>query len=270
MPSPHNSSRYWQDLPSSAFRELPADTIAILPVGAIEQHGPHLPVYVDSCINEGLLELAIGMIPEERSVLALPIQSVGKSDEHSAFPGTLTISAETLTNMLIDIGRSVHKAGIKRLVLLNSHGGQPQVLDIVARTLRVELGMFVVNVAWSKMGMPDRAMFPDEEYMYGIHGGGIETSLMLYLRPDLVDMAKAENFVSLAQHMANQFTILEPEGKVGFGWQIQDLNAAGACGDATNADAERGERIARHAAERFVTLLNEIALYPVERLGVNA
>jgi creatinine amidohydrolase len=266
MPSTPKISRQWKDLPSWAFRELPEDTVAILPVGAIEQHGPHLPVYVDSCINEGLLALALDSVPAQRTALALPIQSVGKSDEHIAFPGTLTISAETLTNLLLDIGRSVYRSGIKRLVLLNSHGGQPQVMDIVARTLRVELGMFVVNAAWSKMGMPDRAMFPDNEYVYGIHAGAIETSLMMYLRPDLVHFDKAKNFVSWAQTMTSEFSILEPEGKIGFGWQIQDMNPDGACGDATNADATRGEAIARHAASRFVDLLDEVARYPLSRI----
>jgi creatinine amidohydrolase len=258
-------SRLWRDLPSSAFRTLPAETIAILPVGAIEQHGPHLPVYVDSCINEGLLKMALEALPEDRSVLALPIQSVGKSDEHLSFPGTLTLSASVLTEMLLELGRSVHRAGIRRLVLLNSHGGQPQIMDIVGRTLRVELGMFVVNVAWSKMGMPP-GLFTAEECTHGIHGGEIETSLMLHLRPDLVDMAKAKNFKSWGEEMASDFAILTPEGKVGFGWQVEDLNSDGACGNAAMADEERGAILASHAVARFVALLNEIARYPVERI----
>ncbi|WP_363753831.1 creatininase family protein [Sphingobium sp. LSP13-1-1.1] len=269
MPPHFYPARLWRDMPSSAFQALPANTIAILPVGAIEQHGPHLPVYVDSCINEGLLSQALSEAPAELPVVALPIQSVGKSDEHLAFPGTLSLPASVLTDLLLELGRSVRRAGIRRLVLLNSHGGQPQIMDIVARTLRVELGMFVVNAAWSKMGMPP-GLFSAEECAHGIHGGEIETSLMLHLRPDLVDMAKARNFVSLSKTMQADFDILTPEGKVGFGWQIQDLNPEGACGNAAAADAERGKLVADHAAARFIALLHEVARYPVERIGAPA
>lgn len=262
MPRFH-PARLWRDMPSSAFRDLPGNTVAILPVGAIEQHGPHLPVYVDSCINEGLLGQAMAEAPEELPIVALPIQSIGKSDEHLAFPGTLSLPASLLTDMLLELGRCVHRAGIRRLVLLNSHGGQPQIMDIVARTLRVELGMFVVNAAWSKMGMP-AGLFSVEECAHGIHGGEIETSLMLHLRPDLVDMRKARDFVSLSKTMQTDFDILTPEGKVGFGWQIQDLNPEGACGNAAAADAERGKLVADHAVRRFIALLQEVARYPVE------
>ncbi|HZU63956.1 MAG TPA: creatininase family protein [Novosphingobium sp.] len=262
-------ARHWQDMPSSAFGQLAANTVAILPVGAIEQHGPHLPVFVDSCINAGLLDIALKTAPADLPITALPMQSVGKSDEHISFPGTLTVSAEVLTGLLMEIGRSVFRAGIRRLILLNSHGGQPQVMDIVARGLRVELGMFVVNAAWSKMGMP-KGLFSPEECEHGIHGGEIETSLMLHLRPDLVDMGKAENFVSLSQTMQERFRILTPEGKVGFGWQVEDLNPKGACGNAAAADAERGRLVAEHAASRFLDLCAEVADYPAETIGVPA
>lgn len=269
MPPALRRARLWRDMPSSAFGELPANTVAILPVGAIEQHGPHLPVYVDSCINQHLLAQALAEAPDELPIVALPIQSVGKSDEHLAFPGTLSLSASVLTELLLELGRSVHRAGIRRLVLLNSHGGQPQIMDIVARSLRVELGMFVVNAAWSKMGMP-KGLFSPEECAHGIHGGEIETSLMLHLRPDLVDMSRARDFVSWSETMRADFDILTPEGKVGFGWQIQDLNPDGACGNAAAADAERGRLIADHAVKRFIELLAEVARYPVERTDVPA
>lgn len=259
-------ARLWRDMPSSDFARLPSNTVAILPVGAIEQHGPHLPVYVDSCINQGLLDLALAEAPADLPITALPIQAVGKSDEHISFPGTLTLSAGVLTELLLELGRSVHRAGIRRLILLNSHGGQPQIMDIVARTLRVELGMFVVNVAWSKMGMPTADLFSAEERAFGIHGGEIETSLMLYLRPDLVDMTQASNFVSWGQTMQSEFDILEPEGKIGFGWQVEDLNPDGACGNAAAADAERGRLLAEHAVKRFLMLAAEVARYPVERI----
>lgn len=258
-------TRYWQDLPSGAFASLPSETVAILPVGAIEQHGPHLPVYVDSCINHGLLTRALETAPGELTLLALPMQAIGKSDEHLAFPGTLTLSAETLTRLLVEIGESVARAGVRRLVLLNSHGGQPQILDVVARTLRITCGLFVVNAAWFAMGMP-KGLFSAEECRHGIHGGEIETSLMLHLRPDLVDMSKAQDFRSLGAEMEEDFALLSPEGKFGFGWQAQDLNPAGACGNAAAADAERGRLVAEHAVARFHDLMREVARFPLDRL----
>lgn len=248
------------------FARLPADTVAVLPIGAIEQHGPHLPVWVDSCINELLLERALAALPEHAPVLALPMQAVGKSNEHIAFGGTLSLSHETLIAMLLDLGDSVSRAGVRRLILLNSHGGQPQVMDIVARELRIRHGMLVVNAAWFGMGLPE-GLFGADECRHGIHGGEIETSLMLHLRPDLVDMAQARDFVSLGREMEGDFKLLTIEGGIGFGWQAQDLNAWGVCGNAAAADAGRGAMLAKHLVEQFVQLAGEVARFPLERLG---
>ena len=117
--------RNWQDLCWRDFPALPAHTVAVLPVAAIEQHGPHLPVSVDATINAGIPERALQIGAADTTVLALPMQSVGLSVEHIRFPGTLTLSAETLIAVLEEIGRSVRRAGVRRLVFLNSHGGQP-------------------------------------------------------------------------------------------------------------------------------------------------
>ncbi|WP_142850237.1 creatininase family protein [Telmatospirillum sp. J64-1] len=258
--------RYWHELTTCDFETMDKDrTVVILPVAAIEQHGPHLPVYVDACINQGLLDLALTKMPGDMQALVLPMQAVGKSNEHLGFTGTLTLSAETLTRVCTEIGESVHRAGFRRLVLLNSHGGQPQIMDIVARDLRVRLGMFVVTVGWSRMGMPPD-LFTKEELKHGIHGGAVETSLMLHLRPDLVKMEEALNFVSLSEEMEGEYRFLTPEGRVGFGWQTQDLNPHGACGDATAASAEKGALVADHAAARFVELVEEVARFPLECL----
>lgn len=257
--------RYWQDMPSSAFGSLPDETVAVLPIGAVEQHGPHLPLSVDSCINQSLLERALAEAPADLPVTALPLQAIGKSNEHLAFPGTLSLSTETLIGLLMDIGDSIARAGVRRLILLNSHGGQPQILDVVARELRIRHSMLVVNAAWYSMGMP-KGLFSEEECRHGIHGGEIETSLMLHLRPDLVDMSKAEDFRSLGAEMEEEFRLLTPEGKFGFGWQAQDLNPSGACGNAAAADAERGRQIADHAVIRFHELVREVARFPLDRL----
>lgn len=236
----------------------------MLPIGAIEQHGPHLPVWVDSCLNELLLDRALAAIPDAAPVLALPLQAVGKSNEHIAFAGTLSLSAETLAAMLIELGESVYRAGIRRLILLNSHGGQPQVMDIVARELRIRHEMLVVNAAWFDMGMPAH-LFCATECQHGIHGGEVETSLMLHLRPDLVDMTRAHNFVSLSQEMEADFKLLTPEGRFGFGWQAQDLNPWGVCGNAAAADTERGAQLAQHLVDTFVDLVDEVARFPLDQ-----
>ena len=258
-------ARLWQEMSWPEFRHLPGNTVAVLPVGAIEQHGPHLPVYVDSCINAELLATALAAAPDDLPVTALPIQSVGKSEEHIAYPGTLLLSAGTLTRLLLELGESVARAGVRRLLLLNSHGGQPQVLDIVARTLRRTQAMFVVNASWGSLGMPD-GLFSAEERRFGIHGGEIETSLMLHLRPDLVRMERAQDFRSAAIDLANEGAVLEAEGRIGFGWLTQDLHVAGACGNALAATAEKGRLVAEYQVARFLRLVREIADYDLERL----
>jgi creatinine amidohydrolase len=258
-------TKYWRELSSAMFDVMSTDTVAVLPIGAIEQHGPHLPVWVDSCINELLLDQALAAIPAAVPVLAMPLQAVGKSNEHVAFSGTLSLSCDTLVALLIELGESVHRAKIRRLILLNSHGGQPQVMDIVARELRIRHSMLVVNAAWFDMGMPDE-LFSASECRHGIHGGEVETSLMLHLRPDLVDMTRARDFVSLGEEMAADFKLLTTEGRLGFGWQAQDLNPWGVCGNAAAADARRGAQLAQHLVRTFVDLVGEVARFPLDRL----
>jgi creatinine amidohydrolase len=263
----HNArlpSRLWMELSTVQFRSLPTDTVAVLPVAAIEQHGPHLPVMVDACINQGVVQRAMDRLPDALPALFLPMQMVGKSNEHQAFPGTLTLSAETLTRQWTEIGESVHRAGIRKLVFFNSHGGQPQIMDIVARDLRVRLGMFVVCAGTHSFGAPPKLFDPIERH--GIHGGAKETSLMLALRPDLVDMAQARNFESAAIALERDYKHLTPEGRVGFGWMTQDMHPSGAVGDATDADAERGHALLEHAATGLAELLAEVHRYPMDSL----
>lgn len=257
--------RRWVDMTTCEFERLPTETVAVLPVAAIEQHGPHLPVYVDACLNAGVVDQCIPLLPDTLPVTFLPAQQVGKSNEHMAFPGTLTLSVETLIRLWTELGESVARAGIRKLVLLNSHGGQPQVMDIVARDLRVRLGMFVVCVNIYGLGGSE-GLFPEQEMKHGIHGGSSETSQMLALRPDLVQFDKAADFVSASALIEQTYRFLSPEGKVGFGWQTQDLNPAGACGNALDADAERGRTILARAAANLATLLAEIHRYPMSAL----
>jgi creatinine amidohydrolase len=255
-------ARYWRDLPWTAFAGLdPQSTVAVLPVAAIEQHGPHLPVGVDDYINEGVVRAAMALMPD--SVLVLPSTHVGKSNEHLQFPGTLTFSAETLIRIWTEIGEGVARAGVRKFVMLNSHGGQPQIMDIVARDLRVRLGMFAVTANLSGL-QGNLGLFTETERRHGIHGGSSETSQMLHLQGHLVDMAHAGNFAPATIGIEQRFRFLRAEGSaVGFGWQTQDLHSSGACGDATDADAARGAAIIQAKAAGVAELLAEVAAFPL-------
>ncbi len=262
-------ARWWRDLAWPEFEGLdPAATIALLPVAAVEQHGPHLPVGVDDFINEGVVAAAMPLMPD--SVLVLPPSHVGKSNEHLAFPGTLTLGAETLIRVWTELGECVARAGVRKFLMLNSHGGQPQVMDIVARDLRVRLGLFAVAANLS--GLHDeRGLFPAQEWRHGIHGGAAETSEMLHLRPDLVRAAERADFAPRTLGIEQEYRFLRAEGAaVGFGWQAQDLHPAGACGDATDADAERGRRLTLSKARGVAALAAEMIRYPLDSIAGRA
>lgn len=260
-------ARRWVEMTTADFAALDTErTIAVLPVAAVEQHGPHLPVFVDACVNEGIVAEVLRRLPDDLPVTFLPMMPVGKSNEHMAYPGTLTLTAETLIRLWTELGECVARAGIRRFVLFNSHGGQPQIMDIVARDLRARLGMFVVTLSYWGLGRP-ADLFPEAEMRHGIHGGSGETSVMMHLRPDLVRDAERRDFVSLSVQMESEYKYLRPEGSgIGYGWQTQDLNEAGACGNALDADAARGRLIVENAAVRFIELLREIGRFPLSNL----
>ena len=254
--------RYWQDMTTEEFASLDAGrVIAVLPIGSIEQHGPHLPVCTDACRNRAVIERTIELLPEDLPVTFLPMMPVGKANDHSAFPGTLTLEAETLARVWTEIGESVNRAGVRKLVLFNSHGGHPPILDVVARDLRVRLDMFVVVV--NAYSLRQTNLFSEDEARYGIHGGSAETSMMLHIRPDLVDMSKAQDFAPMAEQLAEDFQYLTPTGPTRFAWQAQDLNPAGVVGNALDADATRGEQLIEQAAAGFVAVLREVDRYPI-------
>jgi creatinine amidohydrolase len=261
------AKRFWAELKSSDFARLDANsTIAILPVAAIEQHGPHLPVMTDTAIAQGLIDTVLARLPDDLNVLILPIQAIGKSDEHLRSPGTITHAAENLVRSWVEIGEGVRRAGLRKLVIANSHGGNIDVMGIVARELRVRLGMLVVTTQWRRFGLP-AGLYSAFELSHGIHAGDIETSLMLYFRPDLVDMSKAKHFPSKATEMEKGYTHLRPIGQHGFGWIAQDINPDGAVGDAAEATAEKGRLTAEHQADGFIALLRDVARFPLSELA---
>lgn len=232
-------------------------TIAVLPIAAVEQHGPHLPVGVDTRIAEGYVAAVLERLPDDLDVLFLPVQAIGKSNEHLAFPGTLTLTAETAIRAWSDIGDSVHRAGCRKLVFVNSHGGNIAVMDIVARDLRVRHAMVAITSSWHRLGYPE-GLFTAHEHQHGIHGGEVETSLMLAIRPDTVRMEHAADFVPRTVQMAEDFAFLSAIQPAGFGWMSQDLHPSGAMGNAAAADAARGHACIAHGADRFIDLLRDV------------
>lgn len=249
---------WWGDFTAAEFESLdPEAVIAMLPVAAIEQHGPHLPVSTDTAIMGGMVETAIPLVPADLDIRILPIQAVGKSNEHIRSAGTLTLPAATLIEAWTELGASVARAGIRKLVFVNSHGGNEEVMGIVARELRVRFNMLAVKTSWQRFGRPP-GMYGDLEERHGIHGGDVETSLMLHFRPDLVDMDKVEDFPSKVAAAESQFALLRQTGTHAFAWLAGDLNPHGVVGNAAAASAEKGRRTALHQARGFIDLLRDV------------
>lgn len=262
LPTKFWAEMTWRDFQSADMSKV----VAVLPVAAIEQHGPHLPVGVDTFINEGYLKRAAARVPEDMPVLFLPVQAIGKSNEHIEFPGTLTLSAETVTRAWLEIGESVARAGCRRLVFVNSHGGNVPIIDIVARELRIRRRMLAVHASWSRFGYPE-GLFSARERSYGIHGGDAETSLMLAFRPDTVRTSELRDFVSVAESIDKEFKQLHVTQPNGFGWMSNDLNEHGAVGEADKATAAKGEAAAERGADAFIELLRDVAVFDLGRLG---
>lgn len=249
----------WADYRTTEFQGLDPETvIAILPTAAIEQHGPHLPVGVDTMIADGMLNELRRQCPGDLDIRILPVQAVGKSNEHLHARGTLTLTAETALKAWREIGLSVARAGVRKIAIVNSHGGNLDLISILSRELRVDAGMLAVKCQWGSFGTPD-GMFSDREIRFGIHGGDRETSLMLHFRPETVDMAQATDFASTAEQSA-----IPPIGPVSYGWVSSDLNSDGTVGEAHLASADKGQKTAEHQAAGFIDLLRSMRDTPLD------
>ncbi|MCC0808328.1 creatininase family protein [Methylobacterium sp. W2] len=248
--------RNWFDLTSGEIASVIGRSIAILPVAAVEQHGPHLPLSTDVTIAEGYLARLAELDAVDLDILVLPVQSIGKSDEHDAFPGTLTLTAETALRAWGEIGLSLNRAGCGKLVIVTSHGGNSGLIDLVASDLR-GIGMLAVTTAWSRFGYPP-GLFPEDEIRHGIHAGAIETALMLALKPDAVRSRAVADFKPRSVAMERDFVHLRAGRPAAFAWKAQDLHSSGAIGNATLGTREAGLAALDHGARAFLDLLRDV------------
>lgn len=250
-------SPWWQDLtPQRIARCAARDGVALLPLAAIEQHGEHLPLSTDLDIANGLVAAALPRVRADVPVCVLPPLAVGLSLEHTGFAGTLSLSPETALAVLGELGDSVARAGFRRLVLFNSHGGNKALVDLAALKLRAAHGMLVVRANYFRFALPSGVLDADE-LRHGLHGGALETSMMLHLVPHAVRREALGDFRSLGAQMAADGCLLGPEGEAGFGWMAQDLHGSGAAGNAQDASAALGARLVDHFAARLAQLIDE-------------
>ncbi|WP_027580248.1 creatininase family protein [Bradyrhizobium sp. Ai1a-2] len=252
----------WPEIVTAA----PARWIAVLPLAATEQHGPHLPLGTDIMIAEAYLALVRELLPVGLPATFLPLQPVGISTEHIDFPGTLTLPTNVALKTWMALGDSVARAGVKKLVMVTSHGGNSAAMSLVAQDLRAQHGMLVVTTSWSRLSAAEK-LFAAEEVRHGIHGGAVETSIMLARYPHTVRMEAIADFRPASIAIEKDHRWLSTQRPAPFAWQTQDLHASGAVGDATKASAEKGERLLDHGARTFCELLADVDSFDVNKLA---
>jgi creatinine amidohydrolase len=257
----------WQDLTTEEIRAVALrDPVVILPLAAIEQHGPHLPLCTDLDIGLGLLDAAAESLQQEHPVLQLPAMMIGTSLEHEDFPGTLSLEPETALAVIGQYGAAVARAGMRRMILLNSHGGNTQVMDLAGLRLRRDHGLLLVKCSYFRLPAPDGLELPAGEIRHGLHGGAVETAMMLYLVPDSVRQKRCTDAVSLGYRLEREMQILGPEEGASFAWLARDLHASGGVGNALLADAELGARLVGHYGAAIARVIRDTGAFPMDTL----
>jgi creatinine amidohydrolase len=257
----------WSEIDWSAVdKTAAARWIAVLPLAATEQHGPHLPLEADVLIGEAYLARVRELLPAALPATFLPIQKVGISTEHIDFPGTLTLSTEAALREWTALGEDVARAGLKKLVIVTSHGGNSAAMTLVAQDLRAHHGLLAVTTSWSRLSAAEK-LFPAEEVRHGIHGGAVETSIMLARYREHVRVEAIADFRPASIAMEQDFRRLSTQRPAPFAWQAQDLHPSGAAGNATLASAAKGERLIDQGARAFIELLEDVDRFDVKRLA---
>ena len=249
--------RYLPYLSWTQITELPdrENTVIVLPTGATEQHGPHLPCAVDTVISAGVVGHALARLPEAVPAYAMAPITYGKSEEHLHFPGTMTLSGETLLATMNEIGESVYRAGFRKLLIVNGHGGQPQVMEIAARELRLRHGDFIVvpSFTWRVPHVAGQYL-SEREKKLAMHAGHAETALMLALAPDTVRMDHA------VANYPPEFPskLLSPDGRPACAWSARDFGPSGVIGDPLPATAAQGQAILDSLADSWSQAITEL------------
>lgn len=244
------SALTWSEVAALPNRD---HTVLILPIGAIEQHGHHLPLKVDSAIASEILNRALTRLDPSIPAYALPLLPYGKSNEHLGFPGTIALSAQTLLATVMEIGESVYRAGFRRLVLMNGHGGQPQVLEIAATDLRVKFPDFYTFAWFVWRGAPGYKRFlTDREGREGLHGGVAETSLMLALDAEAV---RCDRVMAEYPKLTGGDGLIGVKGPTAAAWRTEDLSRTGVVGDGTAASLEIGEQLLEELVSGWMELI---------------
>lgn len=249
--------QHWNDSLYRLDGAARARAIAVLPLGAHEQHGPHLPFATDTLIATAIAARVKKVLPAELPVYVLPTEPVGYSVEHMDVPGSRTLSHDEAIERWLGIAAELSRAGVRKFVMLNAHGGNSPLMTIVATEARIRFQMLAVATSWTRFGLPPGLLAPEDKAI-DIHAGDIETSVMLALHPDQVDMEKARNFPSQQSNFEQRFSHLRAYGPHAFGWKMRDLNRNGAAGNAAAATAEKGEAIIAHSVAGIVELLKDV------------
>ena len=265
---PESSIRSWQSMTTvEAGRLAESDPVVILPVAAIEQHGPHLPLSTDLDIGLGLLEQAFQHLPSDFPAWVLPPQAIGSSAEHLGFPGTLSVDGDLLGRVIAAHGDAVARCGVRRLLISNSHGGNRQIIDTAGLQLRRELDVLVVKSHYFLFPRPAGVDLPDAEWRHGLHGGAVETAMMIHLRPDLVRASHVNDFPPLGDLLDRTLRhVGTNEEAASVSWLAEDLNRAGAAGNATLASAAMGQRLVSGYGQVLAEIVRDTRAFPIERL----
>ena len=261
------SVRYWGSPTAEEIKSrVSRDPVIVLPLAATEHHGPPLPLSTDVDIGLGLLNEAFFRLDPNVPSWSLPIETVGASLEHTRYRGTASITADELGQIIFEHGRRLSTLGIHRLVISNSHGGNSGAIESAALRLREERELLVIKANYYRFERPVDVDFPDIEWRHGLHGGAVETAMMLHLKNKAVETNAVSKFPSIAEELELRKSRILPTGPAAFAWLAGDLNPLGVVGDATLASKETGKRLLTHYATILANIIEDAYHFPIDRL----